>query len=296
MKQNSLWMRIKAYKLSNQVFITLALFVCSVFSLFIYEIPEVNEHPVLSIIFLTLFASLLVTVFTNMVDIYVNYDHHKRDTFLEDIEGFGIINLYSNKTGIVRDMIKNCEGKIWFCGYRMILMDELKFDIQDAIKKDQNISITAVLCPPWSKTYKLIYGEDTTIQNYRHVFNAIVQGCRKEEGIDLDRLKNIKIYFVDKPIFNDTYLVDKNLLTGSFMNNKDPYYNRLSAKDFFSFSVKPKSKLYELVLDECRTLEEEAYCSLNWGKYIAMEENLTKDDSDWSIIEKTVSCLDVRPK
>ena len=93
--------------------------------------------------------------------------------------------------------------------------------------------------------------------------------------------KEYSIYFTDKPLFSDTYKVDQNLVTGPYMHNRDGEYKRLMAKDFFSYNLVKKSRLYELVESEFLTLCEEATHELDWEKFArAYEEQETKDLND----------------
>ena len=79
--------------------------------------------------------------------------------------------------------------------------------------------------------------------------------------------QKFKVFIVEKPIFSDTYRVDQNMVTGPYMHNKDTEYGRIMAKDFFSYNLVRKSRLYELVENEFLTLCDEAVLSLNWERF-----------------------------
>lgn len=94
-KKLTLREKINAYKLRTQVWIAVIMFVIFVLSLLAYQIPALRENDVISNILLALFTSLLVTVFTIVADIIVNYNNCKHEEFLEDLHLFGIQHLHS---------------------------------------------------------------------------------------------------------------------------------------------------------------------------------------------------------
>ena len=260
--KRSLRERIKSYKLGTQVVIDIILFLIFVASLLFYEIPTVRNNEVASNVFLALFTSILVSVITLTVDIIVEFNRHKNDTYLESLREFGIGNLYLDKEAVLRELFEDCDSQIWVSGYRLILTNKLKKDIHDSIVRGANFS--AVICPPWTDAFKMVYGSnEKVLDNYLQVFNA-VNKARKESKKDIHQ---VQVVFVNKPIFSDTYRVDQHLVTGPYMHNKDEEYNMLMAKDFFSYDLVRKSRLSELIHDEYVTLYKEAYLELDWDKF-----------------------------
>ena len=261
-KKGGIWERIKAYKLQTQVWITVIMFLIFIVSLLAYQVPELRENEISANILMALFTSLLVTVFTMLADIVVSYHSHKSEKFLEDLHQFGIQNLYQNKKEALQSLLSDCDRTIWISGYRLILTCNVKKDIYDAIKR--GAEVCAVICPPWVDAFKMVYGSnEKVLDNYLQVFETINK-ARKEMKKSPE---SMKVVFVDKPIFSDTYRVDQNLITGPYMHNKDEEYHRLMAKDFFSYNIVRQSKLYKIVEGEYLTLLDEAKWILDWDLF-----------------------------
>ena len=278
--------KIKAYKLWTQVWVAIIMFVIFVLSLMAYQVPSLRDNAIVSNILLALFTSLLVTVFTMVADIIVDYNARKNDEFLEDLHAFGIQNLYRDKKGMLKSLLSECDSMIWISGYRLILTCDLKKDIYDAIIRGADLK--AIVCPPWSEAFKMVYGcNEKVIDNYLKVFYAINKArkdtCKNE--------KQVEVVFVDKPIFSDTYRVDQYLVTGHYMHNRDPEFRRLMAKDFFSYNIVRESDLYKIVKTEYETLYSEAKWRLNWDKFEKIYEHI--DNGDLRESEKIEAFLSV---
>jgi hypothetical protein len=112
------------------------------------------------------------------------------------------------------------------------------------------------------------------MDNYLDCFQTVNE-ARKEMHLEE---KDFRVVFVDKPIFNDTYRVDMNLITGPYMHNYDPVFNRLMAKDFFSYNLVRQSKLYKLIYEEYQTLYREAKWELNWEEFSKAYEEIRSGD------------------
>lgn len=279
----SIWEKLKAFHLKNNVVVLVILIGIFLISLFAYLQPELREDEVLSNIALALFTSLLATIFAMSAEIYVTYKNALREKIFEDIHVFGIGSLNFQKDELLKKMLQMCDKEIWISGYRLILTNNIKADIANAIKRGASVKI--VVCPPWSKAFQLVYGtHEKVIDNYYTVFHAIYEVVKEYE------LKNsdYRVYFIEKPIFSDTYKVDQNLVTGPYLHNKDKEYNRLMAKDFFSYILVHESPLYCLVKEEYMTLMEEAEEELDWIKFDAAYKEMYQND--YNEYEKT-ECL-----
>jgi hypothetical protein len=272
-KKLTLREKINAYKLRTQVWIAVIMFVIFVLSLLAYQIPALRENDVISNILLALFTSLLVTVFTIVADIIVNYNNCKHEEFLEDLHLFGIQHLHRNKNDILKSLLTECDRMIWISGYRLILTCDLNNDIYEAILRGADLK--AVICPSWSEAFKMVYGSnEKVIDNYLKVF-SVINKARKETGKNGNQ---IEVVFVDKPIFSDTYRVDQSLITGPYMHNRDPEFRRLMAKDFFSYNIVRESDLYKIVKAEYETLYSEAKWRLNWDKFEVIYNEIENGD------------------
>lgn len=268
-KRLSVWERIKAYRLKNNVYVLIFLFVIFVASIILYIMPVCRENDVVANIALACFTSLLATIFAMTAEIVVQFRTHENDLFLEDIHTFGIAKLNINKEELLRELLHNCDKTIWISGYRLILTNRLKSDIAKAI--DRGAKVTALLCPPWCEGFRLVYGKNEKVMdNYFEVFHAI--SCAEKST------KDYHVFFTDKPLFSDTYKVDLHLVTGPYMHNKDKEFHHIMAKDFFSYNLVRKSKLYDLIENEYVDLCSEATKVLNWEKFDKAYETLCVSD------------------
>lgn len=270
-KKLSLWAKIKAYRLKNNVIVMLFLVLIIVILLFVYISPLWKDNEVVANIALAVFTSLLATILAMCAEIYVQFKAYENDQFLEDIHTFGIANLNQDKGALLQEFLSECDHEIWISGYRLILTDTLKSDISKAVER--GAAVKAVICPPWTEAFRMVYGEHEKVMDYYfNVFHAISMAKKHSEN-------KFEIRFIDKPIFSDTYKIDQNLVTGPYMHNRDEQYNWTMAKDFFSYILIKKSKLYHLVETEYLTLFEEAKFRLNWEKFDQKyQEKLV---SDW---------------
>ncbi|MCR5716433.1 MAG: hypothetical protein K6G23_06290 [Lachnospiraceae bacterium] len=278
-KDHGIWFRIKAYHLHSQVYVTLLMVAIFILSLIVYCIPSVRYHEVLSNLMLALFTSLLVTIFTTIADLYISYKNHRSDEYLEDMRQYGIANLHRDKKKALQTMLSDCDKTIWISGYRLILTRDLIPDIEAAIGR--GAKVTAVICPPWNAAYDMVYGDSGKVMdNYFKVFHAIHRACIEHSFSVAD----FQVYFINKPIFSDTYRVDQNLITGPYMHNRDREFQRLMAKDFFSYDIVRQSSLYSAVNDEFATLCDEAEEVLDWT---LMEEQYQRfEKEDWTEAQK----------
>jgi hypothetical protein len=172
--------RIKAYKLQTQVFVAFVMFIIFILSLFAYQIPSLRENDIIANLLLALFTSLLVTIFTLIADIIVNYHNRKNEKLFDDLHLFGIQHLHRDKKEVLKTLLLECNRMIWISGYRLILTSEIKKDIYDSIIRGADIK--AIICPPWSDAFKMVYGSnEKVVDNYLKVFSAINK-ARKEAG------------------------------------------------------------------------------------------------------------------
>lgn len=257
-KKLSLWGKIKAYRLKNNVVVMIFLTVVFILSVVVYMQPSTRNNEVISNIALAIFTSLLATIFAMFAEICVQFKTYENDQFLEDIHTFGIANLNRNKEEVLRDLLEECDKTIWISGYRLIMTNNLKNNIGEAMHR--GAEVTAVLCPPWADGFKLVYGTNEKVMDFYFQVLHVIDGARQEK-------KRYQIFFTEKPLFSDTYRIDQNLVTGPYMHNRDKEYHRTMAKDFFSYNLVKKSRLHSLVEGEYLTLCEEAEQVLNWEKF-----------------------------
>lgn len=276
-KKMSFWQRLKARKLDSQFIIAILVLILFVISFALYWMPFSRNSEVVSELIIALFTSLLVSEFTILVDITVEFIKNKNETYLEDLREFGIGSLYTDKGKALQEALADCDGQIWVSGYRLILTYNIRNEIYEGLMRGASIKL--LICPPWSEGFRLVYGEnEKVINNYYEILNLINKARKNMQ--ETDKRKNdtyYEVHFINKPLFSDTYRVDQKIITGPYLHNKDEEYNRIMAKDFFSYNIERESRLYKLVENEYLTLCDEAEEELDWDifekSYIEMKES-----------------------
>ncbi|GFN33488.1 hypothetical protein [Paenibacillus xylaniclasticus] len=271
--KRSLWNKLQAYKLHNNVYAVLMLGISVVgcFVIYVSPLQEIRLVPELS---LAIATSLLASIFSIIADIYVKYKSHENDMLLEGIHEFGISDLHFNKKQLLEQLLNSCDKEVWMSGYRLIMTSNITASLPRPIHQGAKIKI--LISPPWLEGFKLVYGEnDRVIDNYCKVFNAISKACIEAE-LSIEQVCEVR--FTKKPLFSDTYKVDSHIVTGPFMHNRDEDNHRITANDFFTYNLIKQSRLYELVEKEYLTLWEEADCILEWDRYLPAAEQIRIND------------------
>jgi len=269
----SLWQKIVAYKLNNNVYVLVLLFVSVILSFLIYASPLASYKfvPEISIAIAT---SLLATIFSIVADMYVKFRTYENDQLLEGIHEFGIGDLHFNKQQLLENLLSSCDKEVWVSGYRLILTTKISSSLAQALKQGAKMKI--LISPPWKEGFRIVYGEhEKVIDNYCHVLNAIAKAA-KDLNVSAESICEVR--FTNKPLFNDTYKVDMHLITGSFLHNKDEEHKHITANDFFTYSLIRKSRLYHLIENEYLTLWNEADQQLQWEKYVHIAEQIRVSD------------------
>lgn len=268
--KSSVWVKLKAYRLENNVYVLLLLLVSVVISFSVYAMPYFKGIKLVPELALACATSLLATIFCVVTDVYVKYKSHKNDQFLEGIHEFGISNLHFNKQKLLEDLLLYCDKEVWISGYRLILTSRITSHLVDAVKRGAVVRI--LVSAPWHDGFKSVYGENhKVLDNYCKVFYSIARACPDVEVC-------CEVRFTSKPLFNDTYKIDTHLITGPYMHNRDEEHHRISANDFFTYDLIRKSRLYNLVENEYLTLWEEAEEKLIWKEFMKITGDfLTKD-------------------
>lgn len=251
--------KLKAYKLMNNVYVLILLFVFMLASLLINLIPAIYESNVYSNIALAFSTSLLASIFCLVSDIYIKYKDYQNDRFLGDIQSFGIRSLHFNKQQILSELMKECDRELWISGYRLIMTANLTKEIEEAMSRGANVRV--LLCPPWLEGYRLMYGKsDRIMDNYCKVFNALRRSMKNYGN-------KCEVRFTEKPLLSDTYKVDQHIIAGPYMHNEDKEHGKITANDFFTYDLIKKSRLNMLLSEEYEMLFDNAGYSLDWEKY-----------------------------
>lgn len=271
--KRSLWQKLHAYKLHNNVYAVLMLAASVLGSILLYVSPlrEIRFVPELTLACAT---SLLASIFALVSDIYVKYKNLENDKLLEGIHEFGISDLHFNKQLLLEHLLETSDKEVWISGYRLILTSKITVSLSQAIKQGAVMKI--LISPPWLDSYRLVYGEqDRIIDNYCKVFSAIAKACR-EVNRPVEQICEVR--FTRKPLFSDTYRVDQHIVTGPYMHNRDEDNHRITANDFFTYNLIKKSRLYHIVENEYLTLWEEADSHLVWDNYVKVSEQIRIND------------------
>ena len=273
-KKESLWQKLKSYRLHHNVYVMMALIAAVILSTAaFYFLYITGEQGFLFNLMIAVSTSLLASIFCMISDLILKYKDAENDKLMKGLHEFGNCDLHFDKLNLLENLMQDCSRECWLSGYRLILTRKLIPQIESVIEK--GLMIRVLVCPPWSDAYKSVYGtNDLTIDNYCKVFRAILRAAGSADKA----AKLCQVKFTDKPLFNDTYKVDDYLITGSFLHNRDKEYGRITAGDFFCFDLERRSQLYDLINEEYLTLWDEATCCLDWDGFAAIcEDYWTKD-------------------
>lgn len=248
--------KLKKYRMHGSIFLLVSVIIISAVSILGYIFAEsYSLNTILIEILLALFTSLLVTVLTCIIDIYREYNDKKNDELLSDLYEFGITNLSRNKHALLTNRLRGCKHDVWISGYRLILTNDLRDEFSKAAANGAQVDM--LLCPPWSDAYKIVYGDAPAIENYFDVFTALGKATNYK----------CRVHFTDKPLFSDTYKMDKHLVTGPYMHNRVANNQPITAKDFFCYDLVNDSELYQLIEQEYLSLFNSCTQVLLWDEY-----------------------------
>lgn len=262
--------RIVAYRLQANVYALLALGVLTAVAILLYSRSS-GAGGFAPNLWLAFATSLMASVLVLAAETFVKFRQHQNDLFLEGISKLGISNLHFDRAGLLRELLDECDRTFWAVGYRHILTRSLAREIEQVA--DRGVKIRLLIVPPWTESFRLVYGEHERIaDNYIAIFTAIVHG---RNGARMD---DIEVRFVNQPLFNDTYKIDDTIVTGPYMHNADRDHGKITANDFFTYELHRSSRLHELVLGEYETLWSMAEEKLDWSRFESRMERLRIED------------------
>lgn len=254
------WQKFKAYKLNTSIYALLLLLAGSVAAVVAYYVLRENGGFWKELT-LAVATSLLASASCIGVETYINYRARRNDKLLEGLQAFGIGDLHFNKQQLILDLLRDCGNYLWVSGCRMILTRKIAPAIARQLRVRPDLKVRCLICPPWTRSYQLIYSKDEpVIDNYFAVFRMICQACG-------DRLDRCEVRIIDKPLFNDTYKIDKTTVTGPFLHARDASGGRITAGDFFTYDVIRQSRLQALMEREYATLWDEATETLDLERF-----------------------------
>ena len=265
----SFFEKLKAYKLTNNVYVLILLTVSMFLSLACYVFPIFQPDSFFPELALAMATSLLASIFCLISDVYVQYKNSEKDQLLEGMHEFGINNLHFNKQELLEQLLPTCEKELYISGYRLILLDKIAPLLTEVAQR--GVQVRAIISPPWFESFRLVYGEkEKVIDHYCRDFRALSYGQ--------DVKAQCQVRFINKPLFSDTYKVDQHLITGPYLHNKTIFDGRITANDFFAYDLIRKSRLYELVEAENKTLWDEASLQLNWDRFAEAYRDIRNSD------------------
>jgi hypothetical protein len=195
--------------------------------------------------------------FVAFVVMYIQNLHQKkineRNEFFRSLKEHGIENMHHNKKDVLISWIRNAKKEVYITGYRQILTLSLLDDLLFALNNSKELKIMILACPPWMDTYKRIFNDDTSI-NYIALIKKL-----KDKVPDFNR--RIFIRFTEKPLFNDTYIIDHHLITSPYVHNRvktglTP--DIITADQFFSLEVADDSNLFNFFKEDFMAVWETA--------------------------------------
>lgn len=184
---------------------------------------------------------------------------YARDAFFKSLKKHGIKDMHHDKKSVLSSWIKNAKKEVCMTGYRQILTLALIDDLLYALNNSSELHVKILACPPWTDTYKKIFNDDTSI-NYITLLKKL-----RDKVPDFER--RISIKFTDKPLFNDTYIIDHYLITSPYVHNRckaGVTPGVITADRFFSLEIDDDSSLYHFFKEDFMAVwESDLTTSLN---------------------------------
>lgn len=237
------WQVIRQYHLTGNLLFLLMLVVFSVTFVLTWALTEKGMMHELSIAFAT---SLIASALCLLSDSMLKYRDSQNDEYINNLKNFGIENLQFHKDELLESIMPKCKHEIWITGYRLIMTGKKSFrqSLREACRRTHGLAVRVLVVPPWSKTFRLVYGSEDVIDNYIKIFTELCD-CVEQYGT------NLEIRFTDKPVFNDTYKVDDRFITSPYLHCFDNSNGKITAKDFFSLDINdPHKQLYDLIYQD----------------------------------------------
>lgn len=255
------WQAIRQYHLTGNLLFLLLLGIFSVTFVLIWAMSDTGMLHELSIAFAT---SMIASALCLLSDSMLKYRDSQNDEYINNLKSFGIENLQFHKDELLESIIPKCSHEIWITGYRLIMTGKKTFRkaLREACRRNPGLTVRVLVVPPWSETFRLVYGTEDVIDNYIKIF-ADLCDCMRQYGTDLE------IRFTDKPVFNDTYKVDDRFVTGPYLHCFDDKNGKITAKDFFSLDINdPHKQLYELISKDYMSVWNESTVKLDCHRFM----------------------------
>jgi hypothetical protein len=170
---------------------------------------------------------------------------YARDAFFKSLKKHGIKDMHHEKKTVLSPWIRNARKEVCMTGYRQFLTLAVLDDLIYALDNSKELCVKILACPPWTDTYKKIFDDDTSI-NYITLLKKL-----KDKVPDFKR--RISIRFTEKPLFNDTYIIDHYLITSPYVHNRSKASvtpGVITADKFFSLEIDDDSSLYHFFKED----------------------------------------------
>ncbi|MGQ4538201.1 hypothetical protein ACUH94_06665 [Dermabacteraceae bacterium P7074] len=286
-QKNGLIERLRAYNLIGNLWVMLAIAIATAVSVAWY-VHTWDDPGVVGNLALAVATSFMATFLIYVVQTYLDYMNRRNEKYLLDIRKMGIGSLHFDKQVRIAKLLDNAVLRCKAVGYRYILTADLSEKLEDLLARGGSLELLIV--PPWAEAFKAVYGDKERIAgNYLTVMYAAMRGVEKRlgntcvYGTDTSVLakalqERVKIRFVDRPIFNDTYMIDDTIITGPYLHNTDKCYGKISAKDFFTYELLKGHPPFKLIHQEVETLWDEADEQLRWDRFMEVKDYLVSSD------------------
>lgn len=291
--------KIKAYRLGTNISWFIFLLVLLIVMSYIY-VRFTPQEDIFADVMLAVLTSILAGIITAIGCIISQYNTHKNQKFLEDIQRLGIKRLHFHKKDALITELNKHPKKIVISGYRLLLTKELTNELYAEIKKGAKVE--AIITPYWSYAYQMLYpNKEYTLKNYYDLLNTIFEGVRSQKGFynpqddqpsdELLQYLNTEypIIFTGKALFNDTYQFDDTFITSPYFHVTDDLDHPLHAKDFFTYEVSnPSDHLWELLHSEIEVFENDPdRYVLNWKLFYTAYQQFKSPDQQINLDDET---------
>lgn len=255
------WQTLRQYRLIGNLLFLCMLTLLSVTFVMTWASTGQGMMHELSIAFAT---SLIASILCLLSDSMMKYKDSQNDEYINSLKSFGIENLQFRKDQLLENIMPKCKNEIWITGYRLIITGKRVFceALCEACRKNRGLKVYILVVPPWSETFRLVYGTEDVTDNYIKIFKTL---CSCYEKYDT----KLVIRYTNKPIFNDTYKVDNRFITSPYLHCTDGSKGKITAKDFFSLDINdPHKKLYELIYNDYMSVWEKSEAELSISKFM----------------------------
>lgn len=215
-KRNA-WARLRQYHLLDNLTIAVTLLLLALVFLILALIPSLKGLP--HELFVAVMTSFFASSFAMGAEVLASYRLNKSMEFMERMGSYRIDNVDHDKERLMKELLAKCKNQVCISGYRLQVTASMLEYFTEPLRRGAEAMI--LVCPPWTRAYKCVYGEEHCMKNYYEVFKKMY------EAVNGDPSK-LQVRVTKKVLFSDTYRFDGTLATGAYVHDK-------TAKDFITY-------------------------------------------------------------